>query len=144
MQFETNRKRAHNIAVILTVAVLSIGSAFAALSASSAFSASDERSPTETLILNVSGMWNEGCEEYISHSLLSDLEGVHEVDVDHENDRVTVELDSSTTSAEEVAAAIENCPFFDVTGSDTHDLDDELIRESRRSCCRFGCRHERA
>ena len=53
---------------------------------------------------------------------------------------MTVEFDPGKTSAEEIAAAIEECPMFEVTGSETHELDEELIRESRRSCCRLGCR----
>ncbi len=95
---------------------------------------------SETLILNVDGMWAEGCEEYISDSLLGDIEGVQQVNANHEDDFVTVEFDPALASAEEIAAAIEDCPYFDVTGSETHELDEELIEKSRRSCCLGGCR----
>ncbi len=96
---------------------------------------------SETVILNVDGMWAEGCEEYISDSLLGDIEGVQQVHADHENDVVTVEFDPAETSAEQIAAAIEDCPSFDVTGSETHELDEELVESSRRSCCHTGCRN---
>ncbi len=95
----------------------------------------------ETVILNVEGMWAEGCEEYISNSLLGDVEGIQQVHADHQNDIVTVEFDPAGTSPEQIAAAIEDCPSFEVTGSETHELDEELIEQNQRSCCRFGCRN---
>ncbi len=95
---------------------------------------------SETVILNVDSMWAEGCEEYIADSLLDDIDGVQEVHADHEADFVTVDFDPAEASAEEIAAAIENCPLFDVTGSETHELDEELIRKNRRLCCHGGCR----
>ena len=98
----------------------------------------------DTVILNVEGMWNEACEEYIADSLLGDLEGVREVHADHDNNMVTVEFDPAGTSAEQIAATIENCPSFDVIGSETHELNEELIKKSRRSCCAFGCRNRDA
>ena len=98
-------------------------------------------SGVETLVLNVDGMWEEECEEYISDSLLGDATGVRHVEADHDNGIVTVDFDPTGISAEEIAAAIENCPMFDVTGSDTHDLDEELIQQSRRSCCNDMCRN---
>ena len=97
---------------------------------------------SETVVLNVDGMSAEGCEEYISDSLLGDVEGVQQVYADYENDIVTVEFDPAETSAEQVAAAIEGCPSFDVTGSETHELDEELIKSSRRSCCHTGCQYK--
>ncbi|MEE8137855.1 MAG: hypothetical protein V3T81_03145 [Thermoanaerobaculia bacterium] len=42
----------------------------------------------------------------------------------------------------QIAAAIEDCPSFDVSGSETHDLDEEIIRKSRRTCC-SDCRRDR-
>ena len=54
---------------------------------------------------------------------------------------MTVDFDPAETSAEQIAAAIEDCPSFDVTGSETHELDEELVKSSRRSCCRTGCRN---
>lgn len=101
-------------------------------------------SKTETIILRVDGMWEQGCEEYLSDSLLGDLAGVHDVHADHENDAVTVEFDPAEVSAERIVAAIEDCPSFDVTGSDTHVLDEGLIEENRRSCCKSACRHRDA
>jgi copper chaperone CopZ len=96
---------------------------------------------SETVSLNVEGMWAEGCEEYISDSLLGDIEGIQQVHADHENDVVTVEFDPAESSAEQIAAAIEDCPLFDVTGSETHELDEQLIKKNRRSCCHLGCRN---
>ena len=96
---------------------------------------------SETIILNVEGMWNQDCEEYIADSLLGDIEGIQEVRADHESDSVSVDFDPARTSAEEIAVEIEDCPFFDVTGSETHELDEDLIEKSRSSCCNFGCRN---
>ena len=95
----------------------------------------------DTVVLNVEGMWNEDCEEYIADSLLDDLDGVEQVRADYDDDTVAVDFDPATTSAEEIAAAIEDCPSFDVTGSETHELDEELIKKNRRSCCHSGCRY---
>ena len=105
-----------------------------------AFSAPGARAAgIESVILNVDGMWNENCEEYISDSLLGDIAGVGQVLADHEKNVVTVDFDPATSSAEEIAAAIEDCPYFDVTGSETHELDEALINENRRSCCDSDC-----
>ena len=95
---------------------------------------------SETVILNVDGMWAEGCEDYIADSLLADMKGIQQVSANHEQDFVSVEFDPAEASAEEIAAAIEDCPHFDVTGSETHELDEELIEKSRRSCCHGSCR----
>ena len=95
---------------------------------------------SETVILNVDGMWAEGCEEYIADSLLAGMEGIQRVNANHEQDFVSVDFDPAEASAEEIAAAIEDCPHFDVTGSETHELDEEQIKKSRRSCCHGGCR----
>jgi len=116
----------------LVVVLIIIGSATVAPEAVAA--------GAETLILNVDGMWAEGCEEYISGSLLGDIEGVQQVNANHEDDSVTVEFDPALASAEEIAAAIEDCPHFDVTGSETHELNKDLIKRSRRSCCHGSCR----
>ncbi|MFQ5525902.1 MAG: heavy-metal-associated domain-containing protein [Thermoanaerobaculia bacterium] len=94
---------------------------------------------SETVILNVDGMWAEGCEEYIADSLLADMKGIQEVSANHEQDFVSVDFDPAEVSAEQIAAAIEDCPHFDVTGSETHELDEELIEKSRRSRCHSGC-----
>ena len=87
-------------------------------------------------------MSNASCEEYIVDSLLGDLDGIREVRADHESDAVTVDFDPAEVSAERIAAAIEACPSFDVTGSETHDLDEEIIRKNRRSCCSH-CKEDR-
>ena len=120
-------KRALVIALIITGSAAVVSEAVAAGS--------------ETVILNVEGMWDEGCEAYIADSLLGDIDGIQQVDADHDNHVVTVEFAPASTSAEEIAAAIENCPSFDVTGSETHELDEELIEENRSSCCQGGCRN---
>lgn len=103
-----------------------------------------QSSSTETIVLSVEGMWEEGCEDYLSDSLLGDLAGVHDVHADHENDAVTVDFDPAEVSAERIVAAIEDCPSFDVTGSATHVLDEGLIEENRRFCCNSACRHRGA
>ncbi|MEE8277329.1 MAG: heavy metal-associated domain-containing protein, partial [Thermoanaerobaculia bacterium] len=94
-------------------------------------------SGTETVILDVEGMCSESCEKYIGDSLLGHLDGIQEVHADHQNDVVTVEFDPVQVSAEQIAAAIEDCPSFDLTGSETHDLDEELVSKNRRSWCSY-------
>ena len=115
----------------------------AALLVSAADLARGQDSASETVILAVDGMWNEGCEDYIADSLLGDLDGIQNVRADHENDIVSVDFDPAEVSPDEIAAAIENCPSFDVTDSETHALDEEILSKNRRSCCRYqGCDKE--
>ena len=90
--------------------------------------------PTDILVLEVDGMWNQKCENYVENNLLGDRDGVYDVVADHENDRVTVEFDPAQVSTAELAAAIVDCPMFDVTGSPTHSLDDEAIERFRQDC----------
>ena len=101
--------------------------------------AHSQEEATETVVLNVAGMWNEGCEEFVEEALLGDLDGISEVWADHQSDQVTIEFDPEEVTAEELAGAIENCPSYSVTGSDTHDLDLDKVKQScSRWCHRNG------
>ena len=98
----------------------------------------------ETIELNVEGLNEQRCEDVVG-SLLHRVPGISSVIADHESDRVTVEFDPGQATAEEVAAAIDWCPSFAVTGSNTHSLDMERVRDlARRSACRDAdrCAHE--
>lgn len=95
----------------------------------------------DTLILQVEGMWEEGCEQFVEEVLLRDLQGVGEIHADHESDVVTIDFDPARVSPERIAAAIEDCQHFDVVGSSTHALDQALIEESRRTRCNVDRRH---
>lgn len=76
----------------------------------------------ETVVLEVSGMWSTCCERYLERALLEPLEGVDRAQADHKSDTVTVWFDPEKLTADEIAAGIEACPFFDVTGSPSHSL----------------------
>ena len=79
----------------------------------------------ETVVLNVHGMWAGICEWYVEEFLLDGLDGVEKAEADHKDDTITIVFDPAETSPERLAAAIEECPFFRVNGSETHDLDRE-------------------
>ena len=98
-----------------------------------------QEEPTETVVLDVKGMWNEGCEEFVEEVLLGDLDGISEAWADHESDQVTIEFNPDEVSAEELAGAIENCPSYSVTGSDTHVLDLDAVKQSRNRWCHRYC-----
>ncbi len=85
----------------------------------------------ETVVLNVRGMWAGICEWYVEEFLLDGLDGVEKAEADHEDDTVTIVFDPAETSPERLAAAIEECPFFRVNGSETHDLDRAAPSTSR-------------
>lgn len=87
----------------------------------------------DTIVLNVSGMTEQRCEDTVGN-LLDNVTGVRTFSSDHEADKITVQFDPSTVTAEQVAAAIERCPSFDVTGSETHVLDMAEVRELAESC----------
>ncbi len=91
------------------------------------------QSNQETIVLNVEGMDEQRCEDAVG-SLLDGVPGVSWVTVDHETDRVTIEFDPGKATAEELAAAIDWCPSFEVTGSDTHSLDMERVKTLARDC----------
>ncbi len=117
--------------------ILAISLAIAAVPAWAARPA--EAQDLQTVVLNVRGMWAEICEWYMEESLLDGLDGIEEAAADHAADTVTIVFDPAEISPERLAAAIEDCPFFRVTGSETHDLDQAEIRRHRRPwCCLLG------
>ena len=95
----------------------------------------------DTLVLDVDGISNEGCSDYIDDVLLRDLDGIEGVQADHDTDIVTVRFDPNETSADDIAAAINSCHYFDVTGSSSHALDPQRLEDSanhsgyKRNCC---------
>ena len=101
--------------------------------------AHSQEEPTDTVILNVEGMWNEGCEEYVEEGLLGDLDGISEVRADHESDQVTIRFNPDAVTPEQLAGAIENCQSYSVGGSDTHDLDLDQVKKSRNRWCLHSC-----
>lgn len=130
-------------ALVLAI-LLQASSGFAARSSSptdmwGATPLSVARQP-ETVVLEVSGLWATLCDRYLEHALVEPLEGVDRVEADHESDTVTVSFDPERLTPEEIAAAIENCPFFDVTGSPTHALNRAEIKRPRRCWCCFANR----
>ncbi|MEE8367165.1 MAG: heavy-metal-associated domain-containing protein [Thermoanaerobaculia bacterium] len=98
----------------------------------------------ETVVLDVSGMWATFFESYLEQSLVEPLQGVDRVEADHYADTVTVSFDPEKLNPEEIAAAIERCPFFDVTGSPTHALNREVIKRHRRCWCCLANRDDRS
>ena len=95
----------------------------------------------DTLVLNVEGVWNEDCTDYIAEVLLRGLDGIEGVDADHDANIVTVRFDPNETSADDIAAAINSCNYFEVTGSSSHSLDPQRLEDSgsrsgyKKNCC---------
>ena len=65
---------------------------------------------TEQLTLTVTGMTCGGCENAVKR-VLSMVEGVSNVTASHNDNRVTLDLDTSTTNREAVAKAIERAGY---------------------------------
>lgn len=96
----------------------------------------------DTVIFNVRGLWSEFCEWYVEESLLGDIDGLDSAHADHEADTVTVVFDPTKLTLEQLAAAIEDCPFIKVTESTTHELNRAEIRRHRRCWCCFASRDD--
>ena len=87
----------------------------------------------DTVIFDVSGMRDQGCEEYVTETLLGDIDGVRTATADAENGAVSVTFDSAITDPNALAEAIEKCQHLEVEGSTTHDLAERSSRQD--SCC---------
>lgn len=64
----------------------------------------------QTRIIKIDGMTCEGCVESV-HKVTADLDGVMTISVELAENQATVTFDDSKTSAEEIAAVIDDSGF---------------------------------
>lgn len=64
----------------------------------------------ETITLSVQGMTCGGCAKSVTR-VLSDIQGVAQVDVDWQNGRVVVQVDTAQTAVQALVDAVEDAGF---------------------------------